>query len=92
MAQIFGREQKNEALLVERLLDTRGHVRLSGDSSQEIVAEPPGQTLVNGQWLMVNACTPQGEPIFGTGGEKQNYIMYIVLDRLLYSFHIWHKF
>ena len=31
---------------------------------------------------MVNACTPQGEPILGTGGEKKNYIMYIVLDRL----------
>ena len=34
------------------------------------------------KWSMVNACTPQGEPILGTGGEKKNYIMYIVLDRL----------
>ena len=31
---------------------------------------------------MVNASTPQGEPILGTGGERKNYIMYIVLDRL----------
>jgi len=23
------------------------------------------------QWSMVNACTPQGEPILGTGGEKK---------------------
>ena len=30
----------------------------------------------NGQWSMVNACTPQSEPILGTGGEK-NRIMYI---------------
>ena len=25
----------------------------------------------NGQWSMVNACTPQGEPILGTGGGKK---------------------
>ena len=31
---------------------------------------------------MVNARTPQGQPILGTGGEQKNYIMYIVLDRL----------
>ena len=30
----------------------------------------------------VNACTPQREPILGTGGEKKNYIMYIALARL----------
>jgi len=28
-------------------------------------------SMVNGQWSMVNACTPQGEPILGTGGEKK---------------------
>ena len=45
MAQIFGRKKKNETPFVEPLLDTPGHMSLSGDAGQEIVAEPPGQTL-----------------------------------------------
>ena len=40
------------------------------------------EILARDQWSMVNACTPQGDPILGTGGEKKNYIMDIVLDRL----------
>ena len=40
------------------------------------------QKICQKEWSMVNACTPQGEPILDTGGEKKNYIMYIVLDRL----------
>ena len=31
---------------------------------------------INGQWSMVNACTPQGAPILGTGGEK-NKLAYV---------------
>jgi len=45
--------------------------------------------MVNGQWSMVNACEPQGEPILGTGGEKKNWIMYM---GLAFNFsHIWQK-
>ena len=52
-------------------------------------AQPPNTLLTRdgpilkvverNQWSMVNACTPQGEPILGTGGEKKNknWIMYI---------------
>ena len=40
--------------------------------------------LVNGQWSMVNACTPQGGPILGTGGEKKNYIIfYLVKNNIM---------
>jgi len=37
------------------------------------------QNICSERWSMVNACTPQGEPILGTSGEKKNWIMYIVL-------------
>ena len=30
-----------------------------------------------GEWSMVNACTPQGEPILGTGGEKKKKLDYV---------------
>ena len=36
----------------------------------------------NGQWSMVNACTPQSEPILGTGGEKKfglcTFVLYAI--------------
>ena len=41
----------------------------------------------NGQWSMVNACTPQCEPILGTGGgKKKKSIMYMGLYAVYLTF------
>ena len=35
-----------------------------------------------GQWSMVHACPPQSEPILGTGGKKNPYIMHKLVSSL----------
>ena len=50
------------------------------DDNDEEEDDDDDDDEVNGQWSM--PARQKGEPILGTGGEKKNYIMYIVLDRI----------
>ena len=52
----------------------------------------PDQLVYNVEWSMVNACTPQGEPILGTGGEKKyvhwfrmKFQIALTSDQLVYN-------